>query len=673
MLTLDEKLSALASSNSFLELNKEVLPTAHKEDYYFVSYSHKDYKTVLKDILLLEDKGINIWYDSDMHIGENWENIAETYISKFQCKGIIFYLSENSILSPACNKEIEYVLENDKQFFSINIPLPGKRVSSGHSMLLDLIEEGHKVSDYTISLFEKAFSDKILYLSESDTTERKVEKIQELVGEDLFTIRSTYSRSNSLAVLDECKDNTMVNLSLKSNYRVNAEDDSNYNEVLSLGEISACAFTNSFKLKEVNLPKTLTHVRDNAFRNSHRLKKINLDNNLYLIGDSAFRKCKSLEISHVGATHLLDSVFWGCESLTDLTVDSRSLGRYCFAFCKNLKRVRFTSPQYLLPSSMFDCCESLEYLYFNNDTPNYLVADKDGTIMERGYLEGSKGLKDFTLVGKVDISKAENAFSRCSGLEKFTFLTEGAVTLPSSFLSNATSLKEVEGAERFTHFERECLRGTGSLNKINLSGARYIGERAFEGSGVEKVSLPNATEIARCAFLGSNARSLLLGKDMEELGSQAFAKCHELSLICLHSPALNLDDPSVFYDVTPSVLLVSNLSQLKYFMQNNPSSLHTLYIPTAMDTEENLSLIPFPYERERSKIEGYVRFSLTPPTPYEKYVGKRVVINTHDDEIRTRITAVGYDEEIGEYYVDCFARFYDSEIIDISLDPYYDE
>ena len=119
MLTLQEKILAVESSNSFADLSKEVLPTTFKEDYYFVSYSHKDYKKVLKDILLLEDKGINIWYDSDMHIGENWEHIAETYISKFQCKGIIFYLSENSVLSPACNKEIEYVLENDKQFFSI--------------------------------------------------------------------------------------------------------------------------------------------------------------------------------------------------------------------------------------------------------------------------------------------------------------------------------------------------------------------------------------------------------------------------------------------------------------------------------------------------------------------------------------------------------------------------
>ena len=102
-----------------LELNSDVLPIAHKEDYYFVSYSHKDYKKVMKDILLLQDCGINIWYDSDMHIGENWEDIAEMYISKYQYKGIIFYLSENSILSKACNNE--YYIELGDRYYESQI------------------------------------------------------------------------------------------------------------------------------------------------------------------------------------------------------------------------------------------------------------------------------------------------------------------------------------------------------------------------------------------------------------------------------------------------------------------------------------------------------------------------------------------------------------------------
>ena len=109
-MTTAEKIRLIEESASFAQIPAEAMPASHKENYYFVSYSHKDYKEVLSDILRLEELGINIWYDNEMHIGENWREIAQMYISKFQCAGIIFYLTENSISSPACNEEVEYVL-----------------------------------------------------------------------------------------------------------------------------------------------------------------------------------------------------------------------------------------------------------------------------------------------------------------------------------------------------------------------------------------------------------------------------------------------------------------------------------------------------------------------------------------------------------------------------------
>ena len=52
MLSLQEKIDLILNSNSLNEVPREALPSSHKEEYYFVSYSHKDYKQVLKDILL---------------------------------------------------------------------------------------------------------------------------------------------------------------------------------------------------------------------------------------------------------------------------------------------------------------------------------------------------------------------------------------------------------------------------------------------------------------------------------------------------------------------------------------------------------------------------------------------------------------------------------------------
>lgn len=671
MLTLQEKILAVESSNSFADLSKEVLPTTFKEDYYFVSYSHKDYKKVLKDILLLEDKGINIWYDSDMHIGENWEHIAETYISKFQCKGIIFYLSENSVLSPACNKEIEYVLENDKQFFSINIPLDGKNVTSGARMLQDLKAEGRSVSDYTLSLFERAFPDTVLFLAESDSIERKCEKIAELVGEDLFQITSTYSSGQEVAVLDECKDNTMVALKIKNNYRVNDPGDTSHGELLPLREISACAFTNSFKLKEVSLPKNLKHIRENAFRNCGRLRSINLDDNLFMIGNATFKNCKNLAIDYVGAKNLADSVFWGCEKLSNLTLACRFIGRYGLAFAKNLKSVTFTQPQYLFSASTFAECESLSDIYYNLDTPNCIIADKESAVMEREYLSGAKALTHFTIKGDVDIEKAESAFHRATSLERFTFDIASPHTLPRAFLSGAVSLKEVIGFE-FKVIGEEAFQGTSSLKDINLNDVEVINDRAFLGSGIEKVSLPAIKEIGRQAFFKSNLKSLNLSKNLTSIGSQAFACAYNLESINILSKDLILDDTSVFYGVRPTSLLVSNTSQLEYFMEHASSALEVLYLREEMDTPETLALIPLPFVREDCKINGVVKLRITPSNPFKKFLDRRVVIKTVDDEIHTRITQVGYDEEREEYFLECFERFYESEIVNVEIDVWYE-
>jgi hypothetical protein len=182
--SLEEKLRFIEESNSMEELPPSVLPPSHKESYYFVSYSHKDYKQVLKDILLLEAMGINIWYDSEMHIGENWREIAQLYISKFQCAGVIFYLTENSISSPACNQEVEYVLTLDKSFLSINATLEGCGPMSGYAMLRELMSRGLTGKDDMVKTFQRAFSDDVLlfgWVSGEEPTPQKRHSIVEKI------------------------------------------------------------------------------------------------------------------------------------------------------------------------------------------------------------------------------------------------------------------------------------------------------------------------------------------------------------------------------------------------------------------------------------------------------------------------------------------------------------
>ena len=53
----------IIETNELSMIPSSYLPDVHSKDYYFVSYSHLDYKNVYPDIFNLQDEGLNIWYD----------------------------------------------------------------------------------------------------------------------------------------------------------------------------------------------------------------------------------------------------------------------------------------------------------------------------------------------------------------------------------------------------------------------------------------------------------------------------------------------------------------------------------------------------------------------------------------------------------------------------------
>ena len=138
-LTLEEKINIIENSHELGEIPLDAMPFMQSDEYYFVSYSHRDYKKVYGDILRLQNLGVNIWYDRGLPAGRNWQDIADEAISKHACKGVIFYISENSLLSDAVEREILFVKGKQKDYLSINIPL----------------EDGEQKSESAISMLEK--------------------------------------------------------------------------------------------------------------------------------------------------------------------------------------------------------------------------------------------------------------------------------------------------------------------------------------------------------------------------------------------------------------------------------------------------------------------------------------------------------------------------------------
>ena len=602
MLTLQEKLQKIENSNSLLDLNSDVLPKVYKENYYFVSYSHKDYKKVMKDILLLEEEGINIWYDSDMHIGENWEDIAEMYISKYQCKGIIFYLSENSILSKACNKEVEYVLDNNKQFFSINIPLNNNMC--GLDMLLKLKEEGNVIDDALIENFEKVFSRKHLYLSYNDTIERKKEQIEKLVGEDVFEFtldNNKMFQEEQTIKLSFCKDNSLVKLNLKSNYIFNEKN-------AILGKIGECVFANLIKLKEVTLPKTVSTVESRAFSNCIKLNKINLENVTELIDDHAFSNCKKLNVNSIYSKAIGKHAFRNCESIEKLTINSRFIDESAFMSCMNLEEINIVEPtldfrsiigEYKISSTLeyfnnytFANCVNLKRINFNGVVNEILP--KSVMFLHNSCFKNCTSLDTISLRGKLDISKASSAFSRCESLSKVNLYTFDKSIVPLKMFENCKNLTTVNGLDQYERIDRDAFKNCVSLTSVNLENAKDIEMYAFYGCGLHEINLPNVTSIDSYAFKNNtNLLKVSIGKECAYLGLYVFENCNSLIDIEILSDKLDIE-PSQIEGLSPETLTVKTYSMLEAF-KDNLNNLKCLYIdketPEISEVISDLGLI----------------------------------------------------------------------------------
>ncbi|MBQ4072573.1 MAG: leucine-rich repeat protein [Clostridia bacterium] len=542
--TLEERILAIENSHSLTDLDSDVLPTSHQEDYYFVSYSHKDYKAVLTDILKLEAEGLNFWYDTDIHVGENWEYIAKTYISKFQCKGVIFYLSENSILSTACNKEIEYVRKKGLNYFSINLPLLDGNISCGQSMLQDLIASG-KAKESNIDqdkaryLFSDCFNQDVIYLPFNAPTQAKLNSIKKtLKGRNLYEFRFKLETVNHkadtpVATLYACKDNAITEAKIPAYVSrssiANMEDLLQYEEKtgkffeeLPLTHVEDTAvFANFHALESVDLPTTLTSLGSDAFRNCYSLEKINLFalTELFSIHARAFAGCTSLNVTAIPDTvfYLGDGAFENCTSLTSFTPSKglRHLGNGAFENCVNLSSITLPNNLSNIGDSAFSRCESLTEICI---PPSVL-----------------------------DIGS--NAFYGCKNLRTFT-MADSMTEFGYRILNNCEKLTNVKLSKYAENIPSYAFAGDVSLASFNIpQSVEYILDNAFKDCvKLESITIPNSVkEIFSNAFNGcAGLTNVFIPKGLTSLRAP-FSNCENLTEIAVDK------DNEVYYSLDGNV------------------------------------------------------------------------------------------------------------------------
>ena len=88
-----------------------------EESYVFVCYAHEDEDVVYPEIALLNEQGVHLWYDEGISAGRIWRaEIAEAIEAASK---ILLYVSESSLESHHCGREINLALDLDKDILPV--------------------------------------------------------------------------------------------------------------------------------------------------------------------------------------------------------------------------------------------------------------------------------------------------------------------------------------------------------------------------------------------------------------------------------------------------------------------------------------------------------------------------------------------------------------------------
>ena len=176
----------LAAATSIEDVGKKLMPRLKRDqNYVFISYSHRDYKKVYRDLADLRESGVAFWFDEGLPAGENWIRAVRRRLEDPRCMGVIFYLSDNLFLSQSLQVEINMVCGRDAEperalrkqsYFTVNLTrrLPSAILQKTFSMkkFNDVHDKMGALQEWMTTLTE-AFSDQDTYLPFASSTHRE--------------------------------------------------------------------------------------------------------------------------------------------------------------------------------------------------------------------------------------------------------------------------------------------------------------------------------------------------------------------------------------------------------------------------------------------------------------------------------------------------------------------
>ena len=347
------------------------------------------------------------------------------------------------------------------------------------------------------------------------------------------------------------------------------------------------------------------------------------------IGISAFRSCSSLTSITIpdSVTSIGSGAFSSCSGLTSITIPDSvtSIGDYAFSDCSGLTSIIFSERIKEIPRLCFSGCSGLTSI---------TIPEGVSSIRERAFSDCSS-LSSITLpsslyiIGGESHSSEENecAFSGCSSLTSIT-IPDGVSIISEFTFLNCTNLKTIKiGANvRNTEWFESSMenieissknpylatdskaifaKSNGELSvskyisadttyeipaKLNGLSVTSIGDRAFSGSSLTSITIPDSvTSIGSSAFSScSSLTSITIPNSVTSIGWEAFDGCSGLTSITIPDSVTSIGDHAFAgCSGLKSIVLPEGIKEIPWQCFKNCTNLESVTIPSTCTTIGN--------------------------------------------------------------------------------------
>lgn len=286
-----------------------------------------------------------------------------------------------------------------------------------------------------------------------------------------------------------------------------------------------------------NIPSGTERIEQDAFSDSFDLTSVIIPKSVTTIGYGAFSFCLKLaEINIPSSVTSIDgSAFIGCDSLTNLEIPSsmKSISYCCFDNCKNLTTVTIPKSITFIANAAFYKCDNLKDIYY------------DGILEQWGKITigtGGIGGIDSSINTNVPLVNAVIHFSDGTTLngpkEEFSYKELGDGTVEITKYNGSDSIvmiPEQLDQKKVVRIGSAAFYQNTEVTEVSIpDGVTKISQSAFHGcKNMTKISIPDSvTEMELHIFNGcENLTAVNLPDSLTSIGSYTFMDCKALKEI----------------------------------------------------------------------------------------------------------------------------------------------